>query len=110
MFHILADRNRLLPDISHRSRAFFHGETLPFGAGDAFGGKLSGFLLGHLLIQISNEKSPRSIAGLSGLYHHFSTSVNGARCSSKRQVFRASFAPHLVGLDLEVDLLAFGEA
>jgi hypothetical protein len=57
-FHILANRNRLLRDINHRSRTFFHGETLPIGAGDAFGGRFAGFLLGHLLIRINKEKSP----------------------------------------------------
>ena len=30
--------------------------------------------------------------------------------SGQRQIFRAALAPHLVGLDFEVDLLAFGEA
>src|SRR2546430_4498830 len=35
---------------------------------------------------------------------------NGAKGSSQRQVFRAGLAPHLVGLDFERNLLAFGEA
>ncbi|HST09464.1 MAG TPA: hypothetical protein VLL05_03745, partial [Terriglobales bacterium] len=30
--------------------------------------------------------------------------------SSQRQIFRAALAPHLVGLDFEVDLLTFGKA
>src|SRR3984893_17168213 len=34
---------------------------------------------------------------------------NGVKGSSQRQVFRAGLAPHLVGLDLERNLLAFGE-
>lgn len=36
-------------------------------------------------------------------------SVIGASRSSQRQIFRAAFAPHPVELDLERNLLAFGE-
>jgi hypothetical protein len=35
---------------------------------------------------------------------------NGVNGSSKRQIFRARFAPHLVGLEFECNLLTFGEA
>src|ERR1700679_2294720 len=67
------------------------------------------FLLTMWFPALSQQK-PAQPPGSSGHNAFSSTSVERrVRALGQRKIFRADLAPHLVGLELESDLLAFGQ-
>jgi hypothetical protein len=66
------------------------------------------FLPGHLfpILQQAKPAQSQDRAGTTAIQY----TVKWRSGSSQRQIFRANFASHLVGLDFEGDLLAFSKA
>src|SRR5207248_2578970 len=108
--HVLANGDRLLLGIRHRPGAFFERETLPVGARDLFRRRFSRFAVGHFSSHATQKQSPPNPGIERAAWPFQYIREMAPEALGQRQIFRAHLAPHLVGLELEVDLLALVEA
>jgi hypothetical protein len=106
--HVLSGFSGLFFRIRHRAQTFFPRQTLPVGARYAFRRRTGRSLVVHAPSRFATQNA-RSIPRSSGQHCHFSTSVKWRRDLSQRQILGAYFTTHLVGLELERDLLALSE-
>jgi hypothetical protein len=78
---------------------------LTIGSRDAFGREFAGLSADHVLTHFTTKT--RSTGWVERAWRLFQYIRGRARrASGERKIFRADLAPHLVGLELEGDLLA----